>query len=630
LLALVALFACAPIFAVDFFWQLELGRLIAEQRTIPRLDLFSSVHPDRPYVQFQWLWELVVYGVHQLAGLVGVRVFQALVLVASFVVLGLGSARLVRNRALAFVFCALALVLFEDRFQQRPSATALGFVALILPLLVQPTLRDKPRVALFTGVVACVWSNIHSGESLLMVLCFAALAVGSTLSSWLGTAPRARARTDAQLLLATCLGVLSCPAFVAGLAAFTEAIGPQLATGNKEWRASYTMLENGWSPSHVLIAVGPTAVMVLYALAERTRMRGRRLAQAPWAEWLLCSGLLVLSQHAVRNAFLCLLPLCFLLLPDRLGAHVQGARTQRLLPLLGAALLFVAFHDHVVVGYGGIAEAMEIIPEDLAPNTFPEQLATFMREADIEGGAINDGRWGGYLIWQLWPRVHVFVDTRQDLTAEQWPIFLASQHAETRAEVMDQAFQRWGLELSVFRGPTFPLLVAPADWLLLYKAGDQELYQHRSGKHAQTNQERARRWLATEAVRRGLGVAPSDYASEVGAAIWLAAPAQRRVLDRAERLRTSASEEDLLEGFWLESQLSFQAGRYEQTWTVLERVLERRPRDQKALYRYALASFAAGHAQRARTALHALEQQQGTLGSAQRNRLALLARALAH
>lgn len=629
LLSLVALFAYAPIFAVDFFWHLELGKLIAEQRAIPRIDTFSSVHPERPYVQFQWLWELLVYGVHQLAGLRGIRLFQVLMLTGSFVVLGRASHRLLHSRALGFAFCALALVLFEDRFQQRPSATALGFVALVLPLWVDPAQRDRPRAWLFTGTVACLWSNLHSGESLLMVLGFGALAAGSTLTCLLDEAAWSRARTDAQLLLATCAGVLLCPAFVAGLGAFTEAIGPQLATGNKEWRPSYTMLENGWSPSHVLIALGPTAMMVVYAAAQHRRMRGRSLRGAPWAEWLLCAGLLVLSQHAVRNAFLCLVPLCFLLLPRPLVAAARTARTQRLVFLLGLALLVVAFHDHVVVGYGGTGEVVEVISDDLAPNAFPEELATFMREAELEGGSLNDGRWGGYLIWQLWPRVHVFVDTRQNLTAAQWPIFLTSQHAETRPAAMDEAFQRWGLELAIFRGPTFPLLVAPDAWQLLYKAGDQEVYQHRAGKHAQHNRERAARWLDGKARSLHLTASQDARASEVGAAVWLAAPPRRRMLAKLSRLQNSSDAGDAVEALSLESQLAFDSGRYAEALPTLERLLSVRADDLRALYRVALVSYATGAQDRSRAALRQLAARQHELSSAQKGRLAILERALA-
>lgn len=585
LLSLVALFAYAPIFAVDFFWQLELGKLIVERGQIPKLDTFSSVHPDAPYVQFQWLWEVLAYAAYVAGGLAGVRIFQVFVLVSSFALLWRASRLLLRSEATVFCFCALALVLFEDRFQARPSATALGFTAALLPLWLDPAHRDRPRAWLWVGAVSCLWSNVHSGESLLAVLSFGALATGGLIE---------RRRRDLRLFAASVVGVVMCPTLYAGLGDWARAIAPQLATGNKEWRPSVTMLENGLTPSFVLIGLGPTLVTLVYVLATCKR------TPRPWSEWLLCGGMLVLSQQAVRNAFLCLVPLCALLMRTAL-------RSPRLRYALGCVLLLVAFHDHVIEGYGGIAEAAHIIQDDLAPDAFPEQLVTFMAEAQIEGGAINDGRWGGYLIWKLWPKVHVFADTRQDFSAAMWPVFLASQRSDTRPAALTEAFRRWRLELAIFRGPTFPLIAPPPAWQLLHKAGDQELYQHRDGAHALENTRRAREWLRVH--------------GDVGTERWLAA--HRRERDEAARLQATG---DPLAGLLLESKLLFEAGAYREVLRIVNRGLALSPNNPQLLYRAAVSAYASGDRASAAGALRRL--QPDALTTAQRARVAVLAHAL--
>jgi hypothetical protein len=590
LLSLVALFAYAPIFAVDFFWQLELGKLIAERQQIPTRDGFSSVHPDAPYVQFQWLWEVLAYASHAAGGLSGVRTFQVVVLVGSFVVLWRASARLLKSGALVFCFCALALVLFEDRFQTRPSATALGFTATLLPLWLEPALRERSRAWLWVGAIACVWSNLHSGESLLAVLSFGALTVGSLLE-------RRPVRRDLQLFAASLAGVLACPTIYAGTADWARAIAPQLASGNKEWRPSYTMLENGLTPSFLLIALGPTLVTVGYVAFNWRR------SPRPWSEWLLCGGMLVLSQQAVRNAFLCLVPLCALLMRTSI-------RAPRLIYVLGCALLLIAFEDHVVEGYGSVAKAAHILPRDLAPDVFPEQLVDFMEEAQIEGGAINDGRWGGYLIWKLWPRVHVFADTRQNFSPAMWPVFLASQRSDTRPAALAAAFQRWRLELAIFRGPTFPLITPPPEWQLLFKAGDQELYQHRDGVHARANLGRAQAWVE----RHG----------DVGNQRWLAAHQRER--DEAAALQASSDRDDQLQGALLESKLWFEEGNYTQTLRIAERALALAPGQPQLLYRMVVSAYANGDRAAAAAALARL--QPAALSAAQRARIAAIARAL--
>jgi hypothetical protein len=428
-------------------WHLKLGELIAQSHAIPDTDLFSAVHPERAYVQLQWLWELLAYGAFQLGDLLGVRLMQVACMVCSFVVLGLVSLRIFGNRALTFAFCALALLLFEDRFQTRPSATALGFVACFLPCWLGLDSKRMRLVALLF-VLAALWSNLHAGESLLAPLGMAALALGGTVERLLG-AESVPERRRYLLLAAVTFGILMSPTLLPGMQSFSSAIQPQLATGNKEWRATYTTLENGFTPSFVIIGLGPTLLLVIYLIEQVRRVRsvapGRVAQSLPVSEWLLCGGMFALSHQAVRNAFLCIVPLAFML--RRAAPALAQARARRLTILVALCLLLAAFDDHVLRGYGGVEEAWELAHQDLAPATFPEQLTEFMQEAGIEGGMLNDGRWGGYLIWKLWPRSHVFVDTRHDLTSEMWPVFMASHSPGTRPQAMREAFQRWRVEL---------------------------------------------------------------------------------------------------------------------------------------------------------------------------------------
>ncbi|HEX4355099.1 MAG TPA: hypothetical protein VHZ95_19340, partial [Polyangiales bacterium] len=84
LLGLIALAAGHPLYAVDFFWHLKLGEWIEQHRRIPHLDLFSAANPNRPYTQFNWLWEWSFARLTAHFGLRGVRAAQALILASSF------------------------------------------------------------------------------------------------------------------------------------------------------------------------------------------------------------------------------------------------------------------------------------------------------------------------------------------------------------------------------------------------------------------------------------------------------------------------------------------------------------------------------------------------------------------
>src|SRR5262249_2611934 len=86
-LAAIGLLAAHPLSSPDTFWHLKLGEIIATTHAIPKTDLFSAVHPDRPWIQFAWLWELLAYAVTAHGGLRALRVAQAVLMMLSFATL---------------------------------------------------------------------------------------------------------------------------------------------------------------------------------------------------------------------------------------------------------------------------------------------------------------------------------------------------------------------------------------------------------------------------------------------------------------------------------------------------------------------------------------------------------------
>jgi hypothetical protein len=271
-------------------------------------------------------------------------------------------------------------------------------------------------------------------------------------------------------------------------------------------------------------------------------------------------------------------------------------------------LLAISAEDALLHSYGSSARLAQVIRHDLAPDTFPELASDFAREAGLEGGMINDGRWGGYLIWRLWPRIGVFADSRHHFTPDMWQIFRQTHDALQRPAGLSNAFGRYGTELVLFRGPTFPLGVPP-HYRLLYKAGDQELFQDLRGRHARDNLERTRRWLA----RQGLTVPEDASAPEIpelarrlGAQRYLAsaylqleaAGARRELMDPSAAVRGKAHQ--TLAG------LAYRAGEHAAAALEFESALAERPNDPVLRYQAAQNLFAVGDYARARVMLQAV------------------------
>ncbi len=634
LLALVGLHAAAPISCTDFFWHLKLGEIIASEGSIPRTDMFSAVHPDSSYVQPQWLWEWWAALVYALGGLKGVRIAQALVLVASFAGLYFTVRRATARISAAFFVSLLGFTLFEDRFRARPDAMTLGFVVLSLPILLGLISQKRARL-LYTFALMVLWANVHGGASVLLLLSLLALSTGSVIDHLTGYAQDARAREQLQLLLVASVGFFCSPTLLQGLAHWAALIGPQIQTGNEEWMPTYTALRQGVTPATVLIATAPSLVSVAYSWEQIrwTRAHGRKASAA--GEWLLCVGYLVLSQQAIRNVFLCIVPIIFMLRRRSQDGDSRPSESQRgrrwLNPALAAAAAFVGLitlHDVVQRSYGGIAHAQSIFEYDLLPDTYPEEATDFLQGAGIQGGIFNHGPWGGYLIHRGWPQTHVFVDTRQNLTPDMWRVYMATLSLQTRDAALDQAWRRWGVDLVMLRGPTFALGLPPAHWQLLYKAGDQEVYQHRGGRHARDNERRAREWLNAHGGR--LNEDLTESATRVGAATWLANPFHKQQLEQALAGTRSTNAQIRRQAQVRVGEIYYRAGLLPLALEAFAQAERSGPVAPRTVYLDAFCSFASGDHARSRSKLHVLRSQDlSSLSRRQKERLIILDRALA-
>lgn len=619
-LLVVGLHAAAPISCTDFFWHLKLGQIIAREGRIPSTDMFSAVRPDAAYIQPQWLWEWLAAHVYAAWDFAGIRVTQSAVLVASFAALYAIVRKLTGRASAASLIGWIAFMLFEDRFRARPDAMTLGFVALSLPILFSDSARPTRGTLLYTFALALLWANMHGGASVLLLLSLGALAVGALLDARLTPTGASRVRSSLWLLGVAALGLCGSPTLVRGLSHWASLIGAQIQTGNEEWMPTYTALRQAVTPCTILIAAGPSLVMIAYVWEQVRWHRTHGRAPGAIGEWLLCAGYLVLSQQAIRNVFLCIVPLVFMLRRKR------ESTTTWLAPalLVGAGLIAViTLEDVVTRSYGGLDNARDLFTYDLAPDVYPEEAADFLEAAQIEGGIFNDGKSGGYLSFRAWPRTHVFADSRQNFSPEMWQLYLATLSIQTRAAALEAAFRRWGVELVMLRGPTFALGRPPASYQLLYKAGDQEIYQHVAGAHARQNLQRARTFLIAHGARPDEDL--TSAATRIGAERFLSGRFQARKLARAQAQAESSNIEARADAQVQIGETYYRAGLYQEALAALGEAHRLGKITPRAIYVDAFCSYAVGDLSRVRTRLAQLNAfGAGALSRRQEERVVLL------
>src|SRR5262249_51402650 len=155
LLLLSVLYAFLPLMALreildpDIWWHLRTGQWIITHGTVPVVGLFSSYGMEKPWIAYSWLFEVLVYGLYQACGLVGLVLYTV-------------------SGALLITIALHALVRrFIPRFPVAVALTGLGLCGLP-PLL-------TPRPWLFT-ILFCIVE---------LEILLAARRSGSTHRLWL-------------------------------------------------------------------------------------------------------------------------------------------------------------------------------------------------------------------------------------------------------------------------------------------------------------------------------------------------------------------------------------------------------------------------------------------------------------
>lgn len=277
--ALGALIANLP--SVDLTYHLRAGAEILDTGAIPTTDTWTWTISGTPWLDQQWLAQVLLAGTFEIGGWTGLVILRAALVAVTFGLLG--AAILRRNRGLASRTVALlviaAFAVSAVGLALRPQLFGLALFALTLYVL--ELRRDRPRAVWAIPLVAAVWANLHGSFILVPVLCGLAW-----LEDLHDRAPR-RLELPAVALAAIAFSAITPFGFGVWAYAATLASNPVLSARVTEWQP--TTLRDGQG---LLFWGSVAAVVVVLA-------RARRRATWPALAWLLVFA--YLGAVAVRG-----------------------------------------------------------------------------------------------------------------------------------------------------------------------------------------------------------------------------------------------------------------------------------------------------------------------------------------
>ncbi|MBI3551181.1 MAG: hypothetical protein HY077_01580 [Elusimicrobia bacterium] len=379
-----------PIYNPDLFWHLSAGRWMFAHGALPRADWLSFTYAGTPWLDFEWLAQLIFEALYRLGG------FFALWLLKGALMLGiwLGLDRAMRINGLPGAIRAAGLCLWSAaaliHADIRPDLFSLVFFAWLLAALealrlgrLEITNKRLAGAALFFSL----WADLHLG----FLLGLALIAAYGAAAAFRGQ--RAAAKTCGRLLACAVAGTLANPY---GLGPYEVAwshwsAGRELARGIAEWQPMSARNKVYW-PFWLLSPMFAAGLG-----AWRRDWKSLPLAPAMAAAGLCLASLM----HERTASYFNILGALMI----ALAARREGPKAERVLS--GAVALSAAFLVWVAPGI----YRKSFFNYKFVPRTAAEFLSS--ERAVFEPLRVyNPWEWGGYLGWRLSPRHKVFDDGR--------------------------------------------------------------------------------------------------------------------------------------------------------------------------------------------------------------------------
>ncbi len=460
-----------PTYEPDLWWHLAQGREVASGHLI-RSNVFSATFPDDRQPYTSWLFDLGVYGAWQVGGALGVQLMQA-----SLLAIALGLACLAARRrappAAVAAWCALAFFAIEPRAIPRPHLVSFAGLAAMLWLIECARSSRQAAPLVWAIPIAALWSNLHVeyvfGVALLGVFAATELVRPAALN-------RRESLRAAGLTGLAALATLANPYGWGGIAYLIENTRLPALLDIAELAPPYWPAYRGF-----FVFVGVAAVLLV--------SQPKRLTL--W-DAVVFVGAAVLGWRFIR-----LTPMVALLaapmVASRIGAIIARGVDARAVMATALALTIAASPvpvRHLVTDLEAGGRAME------PPAVFSPGAITFIRSEKLDGAVFNGNNLGGYLIWNLYPAVRVFQDSRiQAYPASHFDAILAASETQPAWDALVA-----GVDWAILSLPRADRLSGAGrfphpEWATVYWDQAVEVVVRRTGRHASVATARDYRFL---------------------------------------------------------------------------------------------------------------------------------------
>lgn len=371
----------------DFGWHLTTGKLISSSG-IPQTDPFSYTMTSFPFVDHEWLTNLIIYWLYTTLGYGGLAVLFASLFLASIFVLDKKMIVGNINRQGFFSpknsLLMLAIGIMIPYSGIRPQVQTWFWLSILMWLI--KSFETGKRLKYFLPLLFLIWSNLHGGFSIGIATLFTYLAFRSFRL-------RKIIFEEVIIFFLSLLGTLINPY---GYKLWGE-VWMQLSDHSLRWRIAE------WTPSFLNFDL-PYIFYVALACFLVIKYRRKFYLE----ELVIFAGFFVEAVLSLRHVPLWVIisvPMvaktCDWLYQDIEKIVYGKERFRKVMIILFLVSLGLLFFQTLFTLRSPLSE----------DSYYPKKAALYLKDNLPKGEIFSNYGWGGYLIWKL-PEKKVFIDGR--------------------------------------------------------------------------------------------------------------------------------------------------------------------------------------------------------------------------
>lgn len=381
----------------DIWWHMRTGEWIL-RHGFPHTDPFSSFGAGKPWAAYSWLFDLIVFRLHQSLGLAGIVTYTAAMVTAITVALHRMIRRLCPDFTMGVLLTLAASVCMEHLWTPRSWLFTVLFFAVELDVLMRARQTGKSGALWWLPVLFAIWASLHIQFLYGLVVLAIALVESLLNRRWNSGGSRIETGKMGAVLLA-CVGATLANPYGWGVYLTAWGLGSQKGVLS-------TVTEMTAMPFRDIGDYG-VLFFTIAAVVVLARSRRRQVFEV-----LLMAFAVLVSFRSQRDVWVMAIA-ASAIVGGALGSSEEPRSRVSALAAPAAVLITVAFAPLFFRALGvNNSQLSAKLGEKM-----PVKAAEYVKSKGLQGPLFNDYDWGGYLMWN--PRLAVSIDGRAALAGDK-------------------------------------------------------------------------------------------------------------------------------------------------------------------------------------------------------------------